>query len=555
MKIPVEKMEKLGVKGHFRNLGLKWLTRLVHTQNIETAKQLFAIGVRVFGFEHKCTEFKTVLEELNSVIAPDDILEDESLVETKKEEIDNELFRNVEEEKVGERHGSPFHKLFYDIFKVINEKETANEKEKEEENPYYSKEFFEYLLEYLMPYFPMWSAVVLCYLGLTRDSNAVVENYFKWVKCEVWRKKMKNLIPRYIIKAEGLLEPKLLERELGTDTERQKKQRPKRDRKKKEKRELQELEENQRKERAVAISSEINPSHDKETQKRKKKIDHEHDELLATETWKKKSKSNRYFIFPKFICKSDSSNKNTCIVTEMDRTNDPTMEIDLSFGEDQNKILSMEVCPDPSEVELRNLTESSCLPANFEVILLPKRVPKYDVKLSQSDGKIARVNINKCFDDVQERFFDKNLTYPKNFENMRNDLAGVIIDKFSLSSLKPNFAVDDNVINGVYQILSEIGKKNDMSVLSFDIHFTTSLMQAGVSTGFKKWSVKMEIWKYNVWLIPVHSAFHWTLLVIIFPHKRMFYIDSLHGNPPLGLILAFGKLIDSLPNLTVDWEN
>ena len=142
---------------------------------------------------------------------------------------------------------------------------------------------------------------------------------------------------------------------------------------------------------------------------------------------------------------------------------------------------------------------------------------------------------------MQERFFDKNLTYPKNFENMRNDLAGIISDKFSLSSLKPNVAVDDNVINGFYQILSQIGKKNDVSVLSFDIHFTTSLMQAGVSTGFKNWSVKMEIWKYNAWPIPVHSAFHWTLLVIIFPHKRMFYIDSLHGNPPLGLIPVYNN--------------
>ena len=198
MRTVKRKMEKLGVKGDLRNLGLKWLTRLVHTQNIETAKQLFAIGVHVFGFEHKSTEFKTALEELNSVIAPDDILQDESLVETKEEEIDNELLRNVEEEKVGERHGSPFHKLFYDIFKVINEKETANEKEKEEENPYYSKEFFKYLLEYFMFYFPMWSAVILC--------------------------------------------------------------------------ELQELEENQRKERAVAISSEINASHDKETQKERKRL-------------------------------------------------------------------------------------------------------------------------------------------------------------------------------------------------------------------------------------------------------------------------------------------
>ena len=78
------KMEKLGLKGDLRNLGLKWWTRLVHTQNIETAKQLFAIGVHVFGFEHRSTELKTALEELNSLIEPNDILKDESLVETKE---------------------------------------------------------------------------------------------------------------------------------------------------------------------------------------------------------------------------------------------------------------------------------------------------------------------------------------------------------------------------------------------------------------------------------------------------------------------------------------
>ena len=35
----------------------------------------------------------------------------------------------------------------------------------------------------------------------------------------------------------------------------------------------------------------------------------------------------------------------------------------------------------------------------------------------------------------------------------------------------------------------------------------------------------------------------------------MLYIDSLHGNPPVRLPPAFGKLIDSLPNLKVNWEN
>ena len=45
MRTVKPKMEKLGVKDDLRNLGLKWLTRLVHKQNIETAKQLFAIGL------------------------------------------------------------------------------------------------------------------------------------------------------------------------------------------------------------------------------------------------------------------------------------------------------------------------------------------------------------------------------------------------------------------------------------------------------------------------------------------------------------------------------
>ena len=49
-----------------------------------------------------------------------------------------------------------------------------------------------------MPYFPIWSSVGIHDLGLQRDSNAPVENYFDIVKNKTFKDEKRVPIPRFI---------------------------------------------------------------------------------------------------------------------------------------------------------------------------------------------------------------------------------------------------------------------------------------------------------------------------------------------------------------------
>ncbi|KAK9879785.1 hypothetical protein WA026_006848 [Henosepilachna vigintioctopunctata] len=76
-----------------------------------------------------------------------------------------------------------------------------------------------------------------------------------------------------------------------------------------------------------------------------------------------------------------------------------------------------------------------------------------------------------------------------------------------------------------------------MKLLSFETFFCEKLMLGIISDGHKKWLALNEIWTQDIWLIPIHiNSNHWTLLVVVFPHKIFLYLDSLKGQPPNQLI-------------------
>jgi len=48
------------------------------------------------------------------------------------------------------------------------------------ENDFFSQKFLRYVGDFLMPYFPLWSAMILTKVGLYRDSNAAKKTIIKF---------------------------------------------------------------------------------------------------------------------------------------------------------------------------------------------------------------------------------------------------------------------------------------------------------------------------------------------------------------------------------------
>ncbi|CAB3244980.1 unnamed protein product [Arctia plantaginis] len=80
-----------------------------------------------------------------------------------------------------------------------------------EQNKFYSEDLLNYLVEYLLIYYPVWSAAGIARFGLARDSNATVENGFKVFKEQVLNKEENICIPRIIKKTEETIRGKLQE--------------------------------------------------------------------------------------------------------------------------------------------------------------------------------------------------------------------------------------------------------------------------------------------------------------------------------------------------------
>lgn len=165
----------------------------------------------VIGCEYITQEFSECFEKLkgDSTISPDMFGGFEG---SHKENSDIQY--EIPTLTDGVRHSSPFYKTFAEVKHTVEQalSDELSVCEKQTVNRYYSPEFLDYMLEYLLPYFPLWSAFVLTKFNLARDSNASVENYFKIVKKDILRKELRIPAPRFIRTMESLLDGRLRDR-------------------------------------------------------------------------------------------------------------------------------------------------------------------------------------------------------------------------------------------------------------------------------------------------------------------------------------------------------
>jgi hypothetical protein len=87
--------------------------------------------------------------------------------------------------------------------------------------------------------------------------------------------------------------------------------------------------------------------------------------------------------------------------------------------------------------------------------------------------------------------------------------------------------LNDKVINFYLQMISERSETKDEwpSVYAFNTFFDGSLQSYG-HCGVKRWTCKVDLFSYDLVLIPVHLGLHWCLAAVDFGQRKVSYYDS-----------------------------
>lgn len=190
-----------------RKLLTSAMTLLIHATTMNEAVSAFRDMMVTFGVDKKSTGFKTALQRISKLETADNVIDEAN---KPRRDIDRKN-AHLLEDRGTIRERSPFFRHFQEEYENILK--VFEQDKAQENNQFYVPEFIRHVKNEYLPYFPLWSAVALQRLGLRRDSNATVENWFKIIECLIFKGKMKQPIPRFIQTIEQYIIPRLKLRE------------------------------------------------------------------------------------------------------------------------------------------------------------------------------------------------------------------------------------------------------------------------------------------------------------------------------------------------------
>ena len=106
--------------------------------------------------------------------------------------------------------------------------------------------------------------------------------------------------------------------------------------------------------------------------------------------------------------------------------------------------------------------------------------------------------------------------------------------------------LNDKIIDGYLKIISKRSSTDANrsgklpKVYAMSSYFYENLMNRG-TTAVEKWTKDVDIFDFDLILVPIHLPKHWCLAVVDFRSPGVFYYDSLggHNMPALNLILEY----------------
>lgn len=131
----------------------------------------------------------------------------------------------------------------------------------------------------------------------------------------------------------------------------------------------------------------------------------------------------------------------------------------------------------------------------------------------------------------EQELLVKNYLVPYPQEESLVSGFGADITRKDIQTLKGLNWLNDEIINFYMSLICERNQNEPemTKVYAFTTFFYPKLVKDGYNT-LRRWTRKVDIFSYDLILIPVHLGLHWTLSCIDFACKEIRYYDSMNGN-------------------------
>ena len=123
------------------------------------------------------------------------------------------------------------------------------------------------------------------------------------------------------------------------------------------------------------------------------------------------------------------------------------------------------------------------------------------------------------------------------------------IENTDLQGLNGDNWLNDNIIEFYMKLIADRSmseayrRETFPTVYAMSTYFFQNLMFRGPSA-LERWTKSVDIFEYDLILVPIHQEEHWCLAVVDFRSPGVFYYDSMggHNMPALSLILDYLKV-------------
>lgn len=215
IKSAIHRIKTFTSDEHVRTLLKSAIGLLIHRTDLADAVSLFQTICILFGCPKKCVNYETFLQELADIATLEYSLANNKTVSHESDDAYPLGKSNTQ------RQQSRFYTLFSVKYKEVLEMSDFESME----NNLYLPAFIMYLIDELLPYYPLWSGIVIKDFGIRRHSNAAVENWNKIIKYYLFDGVMRQLIPRAVRTLAKNVQNRLAQRKYDTLTTRQVKNR------------------------------------------------------------------------------------------------------------------------------------------------------------------------------------------------------------------------------------------------------------------------------------------------------------------------------------------
>ena len=125
----------------------------------------------------------------------------------------------------------------------------------------------------------------------------------------------------------------------------------------------------------------------------------------------------------------------------------------------------------------------------------------------------------------------QSLSSPSDVTLVNSNSKTIQITRKDLETLCPKTWLNDNVIMFYLEMIMERSKESDNlpDVYAFGTNFFGNIMTKGY-TSVKSWTQKLDLFTFDMIIIPVHLDIHWCLAVVNLKEKTVKFYDSLPGH-------------------------